>query len=178
MNRAGSFCLGVNFLLQSCPKGNLFGLQFLSPCPDTISTKAFSNTPLNGNKKWVADNFRQSLHPLPHTNPQKQVSGEREDVTVSKRTYCLPEPHSSLWVRGPGGAEGCPRQVTRGPEPGPVHPPGHGSNRGRGRGRSNLSTKFSTEDCPGKEVEVEVFSSSTTWDSPRQEVQQCEVFAE
>lgn len=50
---------------------------------------------------------------------------------------------------------GVPRQVTGGPEPGPVHPPGHGSNRGRGR--SNLSTKFSTEDCPGKEVEVKCF---------------------
>lgn len=86
--RESIFCYNL-----ALPKGNLFGLQFLSPCPDTISTKAFSNTPLNGNKKWVTENFRQSLHPLPHTNPQKQqVSEEREDVTVSKQTYCLPAP--------------------------------------------------------------------------------------
>lgn len=116
------------------------------------------NTPLNSNKKWVTENFRQSLHPLPHTNPQKQqVSGEREDVTGEQANILPTSPPSSLWVRGPGGSEGCPRQVTRGPEPGPVHPPGHGSNCGRGRGRSNLSTKFSAEDCPGKEVEVKCF---------------------
>lgn len=63
----------------------------------------------------------QSLHPLPHTNPfdgTTRKQAPRKDILMSKQTYFLLAPYSSLWVRGNCVGQKVVSQtgVTRGPE--------------------------------------------------------------
>lgn len=99
-----------------------FGLQFLPPCPDTMS-KAFLKVL---NKKWVIEKFMQSLHPPPHTNPfygttRKQVPREKTSLWASKLiSYQPPVPASGSEVLKQKGVSWQTGR-TKGPEWGSAH---------------------------------------------------------
>lgn len=142
------------------PQGNFSGLQFLPPCPDTMSEVFL--TILN-NKKWVTEKFMQSLHPLPHTNPldgttRKQVPREKTSLWASKLiSYQPPVPASGSEVHK---QKGVSRQTgtTRGPEWGSAHLEKGSAQQGQQEERDQISAqKFKQENCPGEEVEVKHF---------------------
>ena len=125
-----------------------------------LSAKLLKNS-LNNNKKLVG--YRK-VHAI--TSPtathksigwhHKNAGAQRKDIIMSKQTYFLSAPQSSLGVGGTCGAGASQTEETRGPErePAGLEKGCMALTAGEGEKDPISAQHFSTENCPGEEMEV------------------------